>query len=69
MSGHPICALTTRILNNQVQTEMDRNSLELQNAKIYALTRPPLDSSGNYSDNYKVIKRGSQYYVKPYGEA
>ena len=69
LSEHPISALTTGIVENQFQTELDRNSLELQNAKIYSLTRPPHDASGNYLDNYKVIKRGSQYYVEPYGEA
>ena len=69
LSGDPISALTTGIVENQGQTELDRNSLELQNAKIYSLTKPPLDTSGNYLDNYKVMKRGSQYYVEPYGEA
>ncbi|MDQ7092870.1 hypothetical protein REC12_04645 [Desulfosporosinus sp. PR] len=69
LSEHPITALTTGIVENQFQEELDRNSLELQNAKIYYFTRPPLYASGNYLINCKVIKRGSQYYVEPYGEA
>ncbi|WP_407310009.1 hypothetical protein [Desulfosporosinus sp. SB140] len=69
ISGHPFSALTTGITENQFQTELDRNSLECQNAKIYSLTRPPLDTSGNHLINCKVIKRGSQYYAEPYGEA
>lgn len=69
LSGHPISALTTGIVENQGQTILDRNSLERQNAKIYSLKRPLFDASGNYLSNYKVIKKGSQYYVGPYGEA
>ncbi|KLU61119.1 hypothetical protein CEB3_c26890 [Peptococcaceae bacterium CEB3] len=69
LSEHPITALTTGIVENQSQTELDRNSLELQNAKIYSLTRPPRDASGNDLINIKVVKRGPRYYAQYYGEA
>ncbi|KLU65802.1 hypothetical protein DEAC_c24320 [Desulfosporosinus acididurans] len=69
LSEHPISALTTGIVVNQFQTELDRNSLELQNAKIYSLTRPPIDTSGNHLINVKVTKKGSLYYARYYGEA
>lgn len=69
LSEHPISALTTGIVKNQFQTELDRNNLELQNAKIYSLTRPPLDASGNHLINVKVTKKGASYYVQYYGEA
>ncbi|KLU64501.1 hypothetical protein DEAC_c34440 [Desulfosporosinus acididurans] len=69
LSEHPISALTTGIVENRFQTELDRNSLELQNAKIYSLTRPPLDVSGNHLINVKVIKKGASYYAQSYGEA
>lgn len=69
LSGHPISALTTGIVEDQLHNEIDKNSLELQNAKCYSLTRPPLDSSVDYLINFKVTKKGSMYYVQYYGEA
>ncbi|WP_088226179.1 hypothetical protein [Desulfosporosinus sp. FKB] len=69
LSEHPISALTTGIVENQFQTELDRNILELQDAKIYSLTRPPLDVSGNHLINVKVTKKGASYFAQYYGEA
>jgi hypothetical protein len=69
LSGHPISAFTTGIVDDELHNVIDKNSLELQNAKCYSLTRPPRDEAGNYLFNFKVTKEGSMYYVQYYGEA
>lgn len=68
-SGHPICAFTTGIKDDDLHNRIDKQSLKDQNAKCYSLTRPPLDESGNYLINFIVIKKDSLYYAKYYGEA
>jgi len=70
MSGHPIDAFITGIKDDELHNRIDKQSLEMQNAKCYTLTKPPFESATqSYLSNYKVIKKGSQYYVEYYGEA
>ncbi|MBU5427657.1 hypothetical protein KQI41_14805 [Tissierella pigra] len=69
MSGHPIIAFTTEIVDDEFHNKTDKQILESQNARCYTLTKPVFDKeTKGQLRNYKVTKKGFIYFAEYYGE-
>ncbi|MBP0726475.1 hypothetical protein J5Y03_15040 [Bacillus sp. RG28] len=70
MDGHPIVALTTKIVDDQEHNQMDKEFLRNEHAKCYSLTKPPKDDlTDSFLQNYIVRKKGFIYIANYYGNA
>lgn len=68
MSGHPVIAVKTDIMDDKLHNRIDKEALEKENAKCYTLTKP-VRTNGFILGNYKVSKRRFLYFAEYYGEA
>lgn len=69
MTGYPVIAFTTEIVDDELHNRIDKQILESQNAKCYTLTKPVFEKATKGKlRNYKVTKKGILYFAEYYGE-
>lgn len=68
VSGNPIIAMTTDIMDYNNYSTGEKESYEQMNAKIYTLTNPPIEkATQGMLENYLVKRYGFFHYVEFYG--
>lgn len=69
VTGNPIRALTTGIVDDKFHNKVDKELLESQNAKCYRLTKPVFEKATQGElRNFKVTKKGFLFFAEYYGE-
>ncbi|WP_298847106.1 hypothetical protein [Clostridium sp.] len=71
VTGHPIGAFKATIDINKGQYELDKDTLDKENAMIYVITDFTVydGGTGNPMSNFKVTKSWILYFSEIYGEA
>ncbi|WP_216827366.1 hypothetical protein [Alkalihalobacterium elongatum] len=69
VTGYPISALTTEIIDDEYHNTVDKEKYDEMNARAYTLTKPPIEKATQGElRNYLVKKFGFFYVVEFYGE-
>lgn len=69
VTGHPVAAVTTGIVENEYINQVDHDKMDEKNAKAYTLTKPPIEKATQGElRNYLVKKVGFIHLVEFYGE-
>ena len=68
-NGYFISSLSSRIIDDQFHNRVDHKRLAKQQAKCYALTKPPVErATEGKLKNWKVKRVGFFYFVSYYGD-
>jgi hypothetical protein len=69
MTGHPVVAFTTGIVDDELNNKDEKGILQKENSRCYILTKPAFEKATRKNmKSYKVFKKGSLYFADYYGK-